>query len=101
MRGTSIGYVGGSTPNLSYREVCSGVTGHNEVVRVAFDPKQVSYEALLRLFRESHDPTQDMRQGNDVGPHVSLGRLLLRAYAASVRRSLPRRVPDRPHESSV
>jgi peptide-methionine (S)-S-oxide reductase len=64
---TSVGYAGGVTPNPSYREVCSGATGHTEVVRVVFDPKQVSYADLLRVFWEAHDPTQGMRQGNDVG----------------------------------
>jgi peptide-methionine (S)-S-oxide reductase len=64
---TSVGYAGGPTPNPSYREVCSGATGHTEVVRVVFDPKRVSYGELLRAFWEAHDPTQGMRQGNDVG----------------------------------
>ena len=64
---TSAGYAGGSTPNPTYREVCSGRTGHTEVVRVVFDPGKVSYAELLRVFWEAHDPTQGMRQGNDVG----------------------------------
>jgi peptide-methionine (S)-S-oxide reductase len=64
---TAVGYAGGFTPNPTYREVCSGRTGHNEVVRVVFDPKVVSYRELLEVFWESHDPTQGMRQGNDVG----------------------------------
>ena len=65
--GTSVGYAGGFTPNPTYEEVCSGLTGHTEVVRVVFDPDEVSFEELLRAFWESHDPTQGMRQGNDVG----------------------------------
>jgi peptide-methionine (S)-S-oxide reductase len=64
---THVGYAGGSTPNPTYREVCSGGTGHTEVVRVVFDPARVTYADLLRTFWESHDPTQGMRQGNDVG----------------------------------
>jgi peptide-methionine (S)-S-oxide reductase len=64
---TSVGYAGGRTRNPTYREVCSGLTGHAEVVRVVFDPARVGYETLLRVFWESHDPTQGMRQGNDVG----------------------------------
>ncbi len=64
---TAVGYAGGSTPNPTYREVCSGMTGHTEAVLVAFDPKRVSTEEILRLFWEGHDPTQGMRQGNDSG----------------------------------
>ena len=64
---TSVGYAGGHTPNPTYEEVCSGRTGHTEVVRVVYDPQQVSFETLLKVFWESHDPTQGMRQGNDVG----------------------------------
>jgi len=64
---TAVGYAGGFTPNPSYQEVCSGRTGHTEVVLVVFDPARTTYEALLKLFWESHDPTQGMRQGNDVG----------------------------------
>jgi len=64
---TAVGYAGGSTKNPAYREVCSGQTGHAEVVLVVFDPKRVTYAGLLRVFWESHDPTQGMRQGNDVG----------------------------------
>jgi len=64
---TAVGYAGGITPNPEYKEVCSGLTGHAEVVLVVFDPEQIDYEELLSIFWESHDPTQGMRQGNDVG----------------------------------
>lgn len=64
---TAVGYAGGATPNPTYQEVCSGRTGHAEVVRIAFDPKRIAYDQILRLFWENHDPTQGMRQGNDVG----------------------------------
>ena len=70
---TSVGYAGGQTPNATYREVCTGMTGHNEVVRVVYDSKVVSYEDLLKIFWEGHDPTQGMRQGNDVGTQYRSG----------------------------
>ncbi len=64
---TAAGYAGGLTPNPTYEEVCSGLTGHTEVVRVVYDPRQTSFQALLKVFWEAHDPTQGMRQGNDIG----------------------------------
>ncbi|MEN9796988.1 MAG: Methionine-S-sulfoxide reductase [Pseudomonadota bacterium] len=70
---TQVGYSAGPTPNPTYREVCSGRTGHNEVVRVVFDPAKVTYGQLLQVFWESHDPTQGMRQGNDVGTQYRSG----------------------------
>ncbi|MFO7564846.1 MAG: peptide-methionine (S)-S-oxide reductase MsrA [Enhygromyxa sp.] len=94
---TAVGYAGGYTPNPSYREVCSGRTGHTELVRVIYDPAQVDYPTLLKLFWESHDPTQGMRQGNDVGTQyrsaiythspaqAEAARASLRAYQAALR----------------
>lgn len=70
---TAVGYAAGHTPNPTYREVCSGMTGHNEAVLVVFDPARVSYDELLRVFWESHDPTQGMQQGNDVGTQYRSG----------------------------
>ena len=70
---TAVGYASGHTPNPTYREVCTGLTGHNEVVLVVYDPAKIRYEELLRLFWENHDPTQGMRQGNDVGTQYRSG----------------------------
>jgi peptide-methionine (S)-S-oxide reductase len=70
---TAVGYAGGSTPNPTYQEVCSGMTGHNEVVLLVFDPAKISYEALLKIFWEAHNPTEGMRQGNDVGTQYRSG----------------------------
>ncbi|MBB5753905.1 peptide-methionine (S)-S-oxide reductase MsrA [Prosthecomicrobium pneumaticum] len=86
---TAVGYAGGATPNPTYEEVCSGMTGHNEVVLVAYDPAVVSFAELVRLFFESHDPTQGMRQGNDVGTQyrsgIYVGDAAERATAEAVR----------------
>ncbi len=81
---TAVGYAAGHTPNPTYREVCSGMTGHAEVVLVVFDPKQISYEELLKVFWENHDPTQGMRQGNDVGTQYRSG---IYCYGAEQRRA--------------
>jgi peptide-methionine (S)-S-oxide reductase len=70
---TAVGYAAGTTPNPTYQEVCSGMTGHNEVVLVVYDPRQISYEQLLKTFWENHDPTQGMRQGNDAGTQYRSG----------------------------
>ncbi len=81
---TAVGYAAGATPNPTYREVCSGMTGHNEVVRVVFDPARLAYEELLRIFWESHDPTQGMRQGNDIGTQYRSG---IYVYSGDQRRT--------------
>ncbi len=96
---TMVGYAGGFTPNPTYKETCTQLTGHNEVVRVIFDPARVSYEALLKLFWENHDPTQGMRQGNDVGSTYRSGIYTFsdaqaqaaRSRRPSIRRRLRRR----------
>lgn len=79
---TSVGYAAGFTPNPTYREVCTGMTGHNEVVRVVYNPTVISYEALLKVFWENHNPTQGMRQGNDVGTQYRSG---IYVYSAEQR----------------
>jgi peptide-methionine (S)-S-oxide reductase len=81
---TAVGYAAGLTPNPTYEEVCSGMTGHNEVVLVVYDPAQVSYQRLLQVFWESHDPTQGMRQGNDVGTQYRSG---IYTYGAEQQRA--------------
>ena len=90
---TAVGYAAGETPNPTYEEVCSGLTGHNEVVLVTYDPSQVSYEALLKVFWEGHDPTQGMRQGNDRGTQYRSGDLRLRRRPAGGGRGVEGRVP--------
>ena len=95
---TAVGYAGGHTPNPTYEEVCSGLTGHNEVVLVVFDPPVLSYEALLKMFWENHDPTQGMRQGNDVGTQYRSGLYVFdeaQRAAAEASRDAYQRAPDR------
>jgi peptide-methionine (S)-S-oxide reductase len=84
---TAVGYAAGHTPNPTYREVCSGMTGHTEAVLVVFDPRTISYDELLKVFWESHDPTQGMRQGNDVGTQYRSG---IYAYGDAQRQAAVR-----------
>ena len=95
---TSVGYAAGGTPNPSYEEVCSGLTGHNEVVRVVFDPATIAYQGLLKIFWENHDPSQGMQQGNDVGTQYRSGIYVYsdaqRALAETTRDAFQRGLTD-------
>lgn len=94
---TAVGYAGGYTPNPNYKEVCSGLTGHNEVVLVIYDPQQIDYTDLLKIFWEAHDPTQGMRQGNDVGTQYRSG---IYTYS-DAQQSAARRAHDRYQQALI
>jgi peptide-methionine (S)-S-oxide reductase len=96
---TAVGYAGGFTPNPSYEETCSGLTGHAEVVQVVFDPAKVSYEQLLKVFWENHDPTQGMRQGNDVGTQYRSAIYYTSAAQLAAIEKSRKMYQDRLHES--
>ena len=102
---TSVGYAGGYTPNPSYQEVCTGGTGHNEVVQVIFDPALISYQGLLKLFWESHNPTQGMRQGNDVGTQyrseIHVADTVQRATAEATRNDFAPRLAEAGYDEIV
>ncbi len=98
---TAVGYAGGHTPNPTYEEVCSGMTGHTEVVLVVFDPRVVSYDALLRAFWEGHDPTQGMRQGNDVGTQYRSAIYTYGPEQQASGRDLARPVPEGAHQGAL
>lgn len=91
---TAVGYCAGLTPNPTYEEVCSGLTGHNEVVMVVFDPEQLNLDELLKVFWESHDPTQGMRQGNDIGTQYRSGIYVFSPYQRAVAEASKARFAD-------
>ena len=98
---TAVGYAAGQTPNPTYEEVCTGLTGHSEVVRVVFDPARIGYGDLLRVFWESHDPTQGMRQGNDVGTQYRSGIYVSDAMQRELARVELRCVPGAAHRGGI
>ena len=97
MTNTAVGYAGGFTPNPTYEEVCSARTGHTEIVKVSYDPAKISYEELLKVFFENHDPTQGMRQGNDVGTQYRSAIYATTPEQLETAERVRDRVPDRVH----